>query len=117
SEITNVYLRNMVRDALVKQGSLMGIESVYGSGKAQLLEKVQADVAKQTQSIGIIIEKLYWVGNFGLPETVTTSINAKIQANQIAAQRQNEIAQAQAEAQKEIAIAEGQATSRLKIAE
>src|SRR5690606_2779718 len=44
SEITDIYLRNMVRDALVKRASTLGIESVYGSGKAALIEQVQQDV-------------------------------------------------------------------------
>src|SRR5690606_7937898 len=97
-EITDIYLRNMVRDALVKRASALGIESVYGAGKASLIEQVQADVAGQTGDIGITIEKIYWVGELGLPETVVGSINAKIQATQMAAQRQNEVAQARAEA-------------------
>src|SRR3546814_17605029 len=47
-EITDIYLRNMVRDALVKRASTLGIESVYGSGKAALIEAVQKDVTDQT---------------------------------------------------------------------
>lgn len=115
-EITDIYLRNMVRDALVKRASSLGIESVYGAGKASLIEQVQADVAGQTGNIGITIEKIYWVGELGLPETVVGSINAKIQATQMAAQRQNEVAQARAEAEKAVAAAKGEAEARLTLA-
>lgn len=115
-EITDIYLRNMVRDALVKRASSLGIESVYGAGKASLIEQVQADVAEQTGDIGITIEKIYWVGELGLPETVVGSINAKIQATQMAAQRQNEVAQARAEAEKAVAAAKGEAEARLTLA-
>ncbi len=115
-EITDIYLRNMVRDALVKRASALGIESVYGAGKASLIEQVQADVAGQTGDIGITIEKIYWVGELGLPETVVGSINAKIQATQMAAQRQNEVAQARAEAEKAVAAAKGEAEARLTLA-
>ncbi|MHC3915154.1 hypothetical protein ACI0FN_01117 [Alcaligenes nematophilus] len=115
-EITDIYLRNMVRDALVKRASSLGIESVYGAGKASLIEQVQADVAGQTGDIGITIEKIYWVGELGLPETVVGSINAKIQATQMAAQRQNEVAQARAEAEKAVAAAKGEAEARLTLA-
>lgn len=115
-EITDIYLRNMVRDALVKEASTLGIESVYGRGKAVLIEAVQDDIARQVQPTGIVIEKIYWIGELRLPPTVVNSINAKIEATQKAEQRKNEIAQAQAEAAKEVAIAEGQAKAQLAIA-
>lgn len=108
-EITDIFLRNMVRDALVKRASSLGIESVYGAGKAQLIELVQEDVTAQTEQIGIVVEKIYWVGTLGLPANVVESINLKIQADQIAAQRQNEVAQAAAEADKLRKAANGEA--------
>jgi regulator of protease activity HflC (stomatin/prohibitin superfamily) len=116
-EITDTYLRNMVRDALVKQGSNIGVEAVYGRGKASLIEAVQKDVANEVGGIGIIVEKVYWIGDLRLPQNVVNAINAKIQATQMAEQRNNEVAQATAEAAKEVAVANGQAQSRLVIAE
>lgn len=116
-EITDIFLRNMVRDAMVKRASTLDIESVYGAGKAELIELVQADVAKQTAEIGIIIEKIYWIGTLGLPESVVASINEKTQATQRAVQRQNEVAQAIAEANKERETAKGHADARLIVAE
>jgi len=116
-EITDVYLRNMVRDALVKEAASLDIESVYGKGKANLIEAVQRDVADEVGPVGIVMEKIYWIGELRLPETVVQSINAKIQATQMAEQRQNEVAQAQAEAQKVEAEAQGQAQARITIAE
>lgn len=116
-EISDIYLRNMVRDSLVKQASTIGIESVYGRGKADLIEAVQKDVAAQVENIGIVIEKVYWIGDLRLPKNVTASINAKIQATQMSEQRRNEVAQAQAEADKEVAVAQGQAKSKLLIAQ
>ena len=115
-EITHVYLRNMVRDALVTEASTMGIESVYGKGKADLISKVQGEVQHEMGSKGIVIEKVYWIGDLRLPQNVVNSINAKIQATQMAQQRENEVAQAQAEAQKEVAVADGQAQAKLKLA-
>lgn len=116
-EITDIFLRNMVRDALVKRASTLDIESVYGAGKAELIELVQADVSAQTSEIGIVIEKIYWIGTLGLPESVVAAINEKIQATQRAVQRQNEVAQAVAEANKEREIARGNADARLIVAE
>lgn len=110
-EITDTFLRNMVRDALVNEASNMPIENVYGAGKKTLIDKVQSSVASQVKDIGIVIEKIYWIGELRLPPTVTAALNAKIAATQKAQQRENEVAQAKAEAQKSIAIAQGEAES------
>jgi regulator of protease activity HflC (stomatin/prohibitin superfamily) len=112
-EITDTFLRNMVRDALVKQASTKPIEYIYGAGKAELLAAVQADVQRQTTDIGIKIDKIYWIGEIRLPDTVIASINAKNAATQMAQQRQNEVAQARAEAEKKVAEAKGEADSIL----
>ena len=117
SEITDTFLRNMVRDSLVKQASSKKIEYVYGPGKADLIAAVQADVSAQVADIGIIVDKIYWIGDIRLPTTVRDSINAKSVATQMAEQRQNEVAQAKAEADKKIEEARGQAESLLKVAE
>lgn len=116
-EITHLYLRNMVRDALVTEASTIGIEAVYGKGKADLVTKVQTEVQREMGSKGIIIEKVYWIGNLRLPANVVKAINAKIQATQMAQQRENEVAQATAEAQKEVAVATGQAQAKLLVAQ
>lgn len=112
-EITDTFLRNMVRDALVKQASVKPIEYIYGAGKADLMAAVQADVQKQVADIGIKIDKIYWIGEIRLPQTVIDSINAKNAATQMAQQRQNEVAQARAEAEKKVAEAKGEADSIL----
>ena len=112
-EITDTFLRNMVRDALVKNASNKPIEYVYGAGKAELIASVQKDVQDQVSEIGIRIDKIYWIGEIRLPETVIASINAKNAATQMAQQRQNEVAQARAEAEKKVAEAKGDADSIL----
>lgn len=115
-EISDIYLRNMVRDALVKEASTRPIESVYGEGKADLIEDVELLVRNQVEDVGIIVEKINWMGDLRLPATVVEAINAKIGATQKAAQRENEVAQAKAEADKTIETARGEAQSRLAIA-
>lgn len=116
NEISDVYLRNMVRDALVKEASTRPIESVYGEGKADLIEAVEKLVKSQVEDIGVIVEKINWMGDLRLPPTVVEAINAKIGATQKAAQRENEVAQAKAEADKAIETARGEAQSKLAIA-
>lgn len=115
-EISDIYLRNMVRDALVKAASTQDVETVYGQGKEELLTKVEESVRKEVAPIGIVVEHLYWVGTLRLPPNVTEAINAKIGATQKAAQRENEIQQTKAEAQKAIEEAKGQAESQLAVA-
>lgn len=116
-EITDTFLRNMVRDSLVKQASNKPIEYVYGAGKADLMASVQKDVSAQVGSLGIKIDKIYWIGEIRLPSTVIDSINAKNAATQMAQQRQNEVAQAKAEADKKIEDARGTAESILRVAD
>lgn len=112
-EITDTYLRNMVRDALVTAASTREIEMVYGQGKAELLAEVESRVRDQVDPLGIKIERLYWAGDFRLPPTVTTAIDAKIKATQFAQQRANEVAAAKAEADKAVEEARGVAESTL----
>jgi len=116
-EITDTFLRNMVRDSLVKAVSTKPIEYVYGAGKAELLKAVEKDVGEQVKELGIVSVKLSWIGQIRVPEEVRLSINAKNAATQKAQQRQNEVAQAKAEADKKIEEARGQAESILKVAE
>jgi regulator of protease activity HflC (stomatin/prohibitin superfamily) len=116
-EITDTFLRNMVRDELNKQASSLPIESVYGKGKAQLIDAVEANVRAQVAPIGIKVDRIYWIGDLRLPQNVVNAINAKIQATQMAQQRENEVAQAKAEADKARAEASGQADAKLTLAE
>ena len=110
-EITDIYLRNAVRDALVSDTSTLPIDSVYGAGKADLMKRVEKTVRDEVGPIGIIVEKIYWVGELRLPANVVASLNSKIAATQMAQQRENEVAQATAEANKKIAEARGDAES------
>lgn len=112
-EITDGYIRNMVRDALVSAAGGRPIETVYGAEKAALMVEVEKRVREQVEPFGIRVERLYWAGQMRLPQTVIDAINAKIQATQFAAQRANEVAAAKAEADKAIEAARGEAESTL----
>ncbi|NHJ88063.1 MAG: prohibitin family protein [Asgard group archaeon] len=106
-EITDIFLRNMVRDALNNLSSKLEVESIYGIGKQQLLTDVQTLVQEQVKEQGIIVDKIYAIGNFRLPQQVTNALNAKIEATQRAQQRENEVQEARAQAEKAKAEAEG----------
>lgn len=110
-EITDLFLRNMVRDALNAEASRMAIEDVYGERRQALLAAVEQRVRDQVESHGIKLQRLYSVGDFRLPPVVVSAINAKIEATQRAQQRENEVREARAESAKLIAQSEGDAES------
>ncbi len=107
-EITHVFIRNYVRDAINKAASRTRIEDLY-SGKETFFEDVEVHVREDLSPIGIDISRIYLIGRFHFPETVIKALNAKIEAMQRAQQRENELREAEAEAKKRIAQAEGQA--------
>ena len=116
-EITDTFLRNMVRDSLVRNSSSKPIEYVYGAGKAELIALVLKDVQEQVGPQGINVSKLYWIGEIRLPDLIKDSIDAKNAATQKAQQRLNEVQQSKAEADKKIEDARGEAESILRVAE
>lgn len=115
-EITNVFLRNMVRDAFNEKASTLKVESVYGAGKTELLLAVEERVRAQVSDIGIVVERIYYAADLVLPVQVTQSLNDKIKATQMAEQRKNEVQQSKAEADKERERAHGIADAQLIVA-
>lgn len=114
-EITHLYLRNYVRDALNLEASTMSVEETYGEGKTKLLSNVQKRISGQVGPEGIIVDKIYLVGSFRLPEAVQAALNSKIAATQKAQQTENEVMQAKSQAEKDIAEAKGVAeANRIK---
>ena len=110
-EITDIYLRNIVRDAFVVASSNKSVEFVYGEGKAELRDEVERIVKERVEPIGIVVEQISFVGDLRLPSQVIEALNAKIAATQQAQMRENQIREAQADAQKKIAAANGEAES------
>lgn len=116
-EITNTFLRNMVRDAMNKISSTMTVEEIYGSKKEDFISQVNEIVKKEAANDGIDVDKIYLIGSFNLPSSVVESINAKIQATQNAMKVENEVATAKAEAQKVIIEAQARAQANKIVAE
>lgn len=115
-EITHVFIRNYIRDAVNKSASKTRIEDLY-SGKESFFEDVEKHVREDLSPIGIELSRIYLIGRFHFPGTVIAALNAKIEAMQRAQQRENELREAEAEAKKQIAKAEGQAKCVLLQAE
>jgi regulator of protease activity HflC (stomatin/prohibitin superfamily) len=115
-EITHVFIRNYIRDAINKSASKTRIEDLY-SGKESFFEDIEAHVRKDLSPIGIELSRIYLIGRFHFPPTVISALNAKIEAVQRAQQRENELREAEAEAKKQVAKAEGQARCAILQAE
>jgi len=115
-EITHTFIRNFIRDAVNKSASKTKIEDLY-SGKESFFEDVEAHVRDDLSPLGIELSRIYLIGRFHFPQNVITALNAKIEANQRAQQRENELREAEAEAKKQIAKAEGQAKCAIVQAE
>jgi len=115
-EITHIFIRNYIRDAINKSASKTKIEDLY-SGKEGFFEDVEKHVRDDLSPIGIELSRIYLIGRFHFPQNVISALNSKIEANQRAQQRENELREAEAEAKKQIAKADGQARCAIVQAE
>lgn len=109
SEITHIFIKNHIRDSINKSASHMKIEDLYSSGKELFFDNVEKMVSSELKPIGIEISRIYLIGRFHFPENVIKALNSKIEANQRAQQRENELREAEAEAKKQVAKSEGMA--------
>lgn len=112
-EITDIYLRNMVRDAINSETSIMDAADIYGSGKEKLMERVTMRIRTMVAELGLEVEKIYWIGAMRLPPNIVGAINSKIEATQKAQQRENELQTATAQAQIDRTKAQGEADAVL----
>jgi len=116
-EITNKVLRNGCREAFNIASSKRTAEEMYGEGKVDFLTEVDSIARAYAFTRGIVIDDIFLIGNIGIPASVTTALNLKIEATQKAQQRENELRQSRAEAAKKVAEAKGIAESLLITAE
>jgi regulator of protease activity HflC (stomatin/prohibitin superfamily) len=108
-EITDIFVKNYVRDAINRAASKIKIEDLYGPGKEAFFQDVEDSIRSDLSPIGINLSKIYLIGRFGFPSNVIVALNAKIEATQRAEQRENELREAEAQAKKEIAKTDGNA--------
>lgn len=112
-QITEDYFPTWIRNAMVKQSSTMKVDEIYGTKKEQyrvaVKEALQADFSEK----GIIIDDIYFTKEIVIPEQVKARIDSKIQATQIAQQKENELAAVKADVEKRVAEEEGKARSRI----
>jgi regulator of protease activity HflC (stomatin/prohibitin superfamily) len=116
NQFTHGFLRNVARDAINRTGSQYTVQEVMGEKKSELEQNSRAELQKQVGDIGVVIDQFGFIGSPRPPQSVIDSINAKVQAQQIAVQKQNELVQSQADAAKLVAAAEGQAKAQIAVA-
>ena len=112
-EISDIFLRNLVRDAVNEFAAEYSADEVYGRKKNELMDRVEASVIKAVADKGIIVQKVYLIGEIRLPQQVKQAIDEKNRALQTTLQREQEIIKAKAEAEIKIAEARGRAESVL----
>jgi regulator of protease activity HflC (stomatin/prohibitin superfamily) len=109
--ITDVYLRNEIRDALSNAGSKMEVTHIYGAGKSELFASVTSELREKLGPKGIVIDNISAIGRLRFDPRVEQSINAVIEAMQRAKEAENKVAQSRAEADQKIETARGEAES------
>ncbi len=111
--IANVYFDDLLHDALIHVASNMAIEEIYGPKKQLLIDRVDSMVVARVRPYGIVIDRIFITNDLKLPDVIVRAINSKMEATQIAQQRENELREVEAEASKKIATAKGESESKL----
>lgn len=114
--ITDVYLRAEVRDSIARHAGSIKVIDIFGAGKQALLSAVEDDLNLRLASLGLHFEMVSFVGALRCDSNVMQSINATIEATQLAISAQNKVVQSRAEADQAIETARGQAESILAVA-
>jgi regulator of protease activity HflC (stomatin/prohibitin superfamily) len=116
-EISDMFLRVMLRDALNDMASKKSVDEMMND-KVAFMSAVQADVITRASASGIAVESISTIGEFRWPAQILAAVNAKMTATQDAMKVENELRKTQAEAQKaitkaqaEVQIAEAEAKS------
>jgi regulator of protease activity HflC (stomatin/prohibitin superfamily) len=113
---THGYLRNVARDAFNDEGGHYKVEEIMGAKKEDFIKGATLRLQNKVADIGVVIDQMGFIESPRPPQQVIDSINAKVQATQLALQKQNEVMQAEADAKKAVAQAEGQAKATIAIA-
>lgn len=108
-EITDVILRNKVRDTLNKVASEYSAEEAFSTAKKDIMSKVLADIRKEFEPKGILVSDLFLIGEVTLPPNILAALNSKIEATQLAMKAENEVRTAKAKAEARVAQAKGEA--------
>lgn len=117
TQFTYGFLRSIMRDKFNETAGRYTIAQIMGDN-GPFLKEVKEALQKDLDPLGVHLESQFgFIGAPRPPEQVIQAINMKVQATQVAIQKQNELVQVQADAAKEVAKAEGHARAVLAAAE
>ncbi|MHA2254336.1 MAG: SPFH domain-containing protein [Candidatus Kariarchaeaceae archaeon] len=109
-EIAETVLRNWVREGYNMAASEFTAEQLY-EHRAKYTATSEDIVRERLEREGFTVEELVILNEIRLPSSVITAIEAKVNATQIAIQKEQEVQQAVADAQKRVAKARGDSAS------
>lgn len=112
AEISDIFLRNMVRDALNKVSGQRSLDDIM-TNKSKFMTDVNAMVVIEAAAVGITVEMVSTISDFRYPSSIMAAMNGKMQATQQAMQAENELRRTRAEEEKKVIAAE----ARLKAAD
>lgn len=112
TKFTHGFLRNVARDCFNEHAGKYDIQQIMGDN-APFLKDTRACVQDQVAKYGVELQQFGFIGAPRPPQEVINSINMKVQAQQLAQQKQNELLQVQADAQKQVAAAKGEAEAQV----
>lgn len=105
NELNQSVFYNLVNDSLNRIASNYTASEIYAGGKQKVMSEVTEYINSRISNYGVQVEQVMWAGLILLPTEVKQGIDAKIQAKQLAEQRENEIRTQEAEAKKKIIAA------------
>lgn len=113
NQFTYGFLRSLMRDKFNEIAGRYTIGQIMGDN-GPFLKEVKAALQADLEPIGVHLESQFgFIGAPRPPAQVIKAINMKVEATQLAIQKQNELVQVQADAAKEVAKAEGYAKALL----
>ena len=106
------FMHNQARDCINNIAGKYDIEQIMGDN-AEFITNSRKCLQDTLSPFGVQITQFGLIGAPRPPENVKQSINMKVQATQLALQKQNEVAQATADAKSRVAAAEGDAAAMI----
>lgn len=104
------FMHNVARDQFNAIGGHYHMDQIMGDN-GPFIKAVRDGLQSDLGQYGVVIDQFGIIGAPRPPQSVLDSITAKVKAQQIAIQKENEVAQATADANKAVAEAEGYAKS------
>ncbi len=114
--IIKEILRQDVSNYFINYASNLRVDEIYSVKKIDMINYAKDELRKKCEPLGLVIDDISYKSDIRFPEQVQKAIISKIEAIQLATQKQNEIVQAEADAKKTVAKAQGEAESLLLVA-